>query len=114
MSLDDAASYYMETAGMSEVAARSEAVKNSMFTGAALMYLVGTDMVHELRTDLVGMLGDHFVLRDFHDAFLSFGSIPVRVITEEMKARARRGVALDAHTAVPGGPVPESTPWESS
>jgi hypothetical protein len=101
MSLDEAVRYYIETAGMPEAAARSEAVKNSMFPGAALMYLVGTDLVHELRSELLDTLGDRFVLRDFHDAFLSYGSIPVRIIADEMLARARLDRPLDAHAQPP-------------
>lgn len=97
MTLDDAARFYADVAGMSEAAARSEAVKNSMFPGAALMYLVGTDMIHELRGDLMGVLGDRFSLRGFHDAFLSYGSIPVKLVADEMRMRASLGQPLGAH-----------------
>jgi hypothetical protein len=97
MTLDEAAHYYVDTAGMSEAAGRAEAVKNSMFPGAALMYLVGTDMIHELRADLMRILGDRFVLRDFHDAFLSYGSIPVKIVADEMRSRATLGLPLNAH-----------------
>ena len=100
MTLDDAARFYVETAGMSDAAARSEAVKNSMFPGAALMYLVGTDMIHELRADLMNALGDRFTLRGFHDAFLSYGSIPVKLVADEMRLRASLGLPLGAHDRV--------------
>ena len=56
-----------------------------MFPGAALMYLTGTDAIHELRREMSTLQGDTFVLRDFHDRFLSYGSIPVSLIAEEMK-----------------------------
>ncbi len=101
MSLEEAASFYAETAGMNEGAARAEAVRNSMFPGAALVYLVGTDLIHELRADLSSTLGDDFVLRDFHDAFLSWGSIPVKVVADEMRARAERGLPLHAREIWP-------------
>ena len=42
MSLDETAAFYEREAGMPANAARSEAIKNSMFPGAAMMYLVGT------------------------------------------------------------------------
>jgi hypothetical protein len=100
MTLDEAAAYYVDTAGMTRSAARSEAVKNSMFPGAALMYLVGTDLIHELRAELIGTMGDRFVLRDFHDALLSYGSIPVRVVADEMRRRASRGDPLYAHAGL--------------
>jgi hypothetical protein len=59
-------------------------VKNSMFPGAAMMYLIGTDMIRELREEMRAMLGSAFSLRGFHDAFLSHGSIPVALIAKMM------------------------------
>ncbi len=100
MSLAEAAAFYEREAGMSPAAADGEAVKNSMFPGAALMYLVGTDMIHELRRDLLGALGDAFELRSFHDAFLSYGSVPVALVADEMRRRARAGLPLGAHEQV--------------
>lgn len=100
MSLAEAAAFYEREAGMSSAAAEGEAVKNSMFPGAALMYLVGTDMIHELRRDLLAALGDAFELRSFHDAFLSYGSVPVALVADEMRRRARAGLPLGAHEQV--------------
>jgi uncharacterized protein (DUF885 family) len=100
MTLREAASFYEERAGMSPAAASAEAVKNSMFPGAALIYLIGTDMIHELRADLMKILGEGFTLRDFHDAFLSYGSIPVKLIADEMKRRARLDLPLGAHDPI--------------
>lgn len=97
MTLDEAARCYVETAGMSEAAAKAEAVKNSMFPGAALMYLMGTDTIHQLRRDLMQALGDRFDLGAFHDAFLSYGSIPVRLVAGEMRRRTAAGEPLGAH-----------------
>lgn len=97
MSLAQAAAFYEEEAGMGPTAAEAEAVKNSMFPGAALMYLVGTDMIHELRQDLMRVLGDRFELRAFHDALLSYGSIPVALIAGEMRRRAEARLPLGAH-----------------
>lgn len=85
MTLDDAAAFYREAVGMPEVAARGEAVKNSMFPGAAMMYLKGTDMIGELREEMRAREGSEFSLRGFHDAFLSHGSIPVALIATMMK-----------------------------
>ncbi|MEQ9401430.1 MAG: DUF885 family protein [Longimicrobiales bacterium] len=84
MSLDQAAAFYRERAGMSEAAARSEAVKNSMFPGGAVMYLTGTDTIHRLRRDLSARWGSAFDLRAFHDTFLSYGSVPVTLVADDM------------------------------
>jgi len=84
MSLEQAAAVYAEQAGMAPEAARGEAVKNSMFPGAALMYLIGTDQIHRLRRELAAREGPAFSLRRFHDRFLSHGSLPVAMIARAM------------------------------
>jgi len=91
MSLEDVIRLYQDEARMSPPAARSEAVKNSMFPGAALMYLLGTDAIHDLRGKMGSLLGERFSLRRFHDDFLSYGSVPVSLIAEDMTRRASRG-----------------------
>jgi uncharacterized protein (DUF885 family) len=71
---------------MSEVAATKEAVRNSMFPGTAIMYLLGTSTIHRLRQDF----GSRMTLREFHDRFLSYGSIPVTMIADLMTASETR------------------------
>ncbi len=73
MTLPEAVSLYRTEAGMSEMAATKEAVRNSMFPGTAMMYLLGTSTIHRLRKKV----GSRMTLREFHDRFLSYGSIPV-------------------------------------
>ena len=84
-SLEDAAAFYQARAGMSLTAARNEAVKNSMFPGGALMYLLGNDMIHDLRAEMKEKMGDRFNLKNFHDQFLSYGSLPVALISNEIR-----------------------------
>jgi hypothetical protein len=83
--LEEAGRYYQEQAGMSPSAALGEAVKNSMFPGAAVMYVLGSDRIHALRRELSARLGNRFSLRQFHDQFLSYGSIPVALAAAEME-----------------------------
>ena len=85
MCFDDAVRFYEAEAGMSPAAARYETTRNSMYPGSALMYIVGTDAIHELRRDLAARQGNRFELRDFHDRFLSYGSVPVALIAEAMR-----------------------------
>ena len=85
--LQEAAAYYEKHAGMSTESAFGEAVKNSMFPGGALMYLMGTDLIHKLRKEMKERQGSDFSLRSFHDNFLSYGSIPVPLIYAEMKRK---------------------------
>ncbi|MGQ0568011.1 MAG: DUF885 family protein [Armatimonadota bacterium] len=82
--LEEAAACYRDRVGMSPDAAHAEAVKNSMFPGTALMYLVGTEQIHRLRRDLAARRPG-FDLRRFHDRFLSYGSVPVSLICAAMR-----------------------------
>ena len=86
-SLEEAARFYEERAGMPTASAWNEAVKNSMFPGAAMMYLVGSDRIRQLRQHL-STRTDPFSIGEFHDRFLSFGSVPVELIAREMEKEA--------------------------
>ncbi|HEV2527215.1 MAG TPA: DUF885 family protein [Thermomicrobiales bacterium] len=86
MTLEDAAAFYEREAGMTAAASMGEAVKNSMFPGAAMMYLVGLTGIYDLRAELMDREGDDFSLRRFHDRFLSYGAIPVSLIAASMTA----------------------------
>jgi hypothetical protein len=87
-SLEDAAAYYERRAGMGREAAYNEAVKNSMFPGAAMMYLIGADRIHQCRERAARVHGASFSLKRFHDRFLSYGSVPVALICQEMEREA--------------------------
>lgn len=83
-SLEEAASFYQQHAGMGAEAAYQEAVRNSMFPGTAMMYLLGTDRIIQLRQEMAQRWGKAFRLRRFHDRLLSYGSIAVPLIAQEM------------------------------
>jgi Bacterial protein of unknown function (DUF885) len=86
MRLDEAADFYAREAAMTPAAAKAEAVKNSMFPSAAMMYLIGTDAIWDLRRAVQEREGPRFSLRNFHDRFLNYGAIPVALIGEAMTA----------------------------
>ncbi len=86
LTLAEAAAFYKREAGMTSAAARGETVKNSMFPGAAMMYLIGTDAIHDLRRRLAAIQGEAFSRRAFHNRFLSYGAIPVPLIVDAMLA----------------------------
>jgi uncharacterized protein (DUF885 family) len=86
-SLEQAAAYYQEYGGMNQGFAYREAVKNSMFPGAAMMYLYGSDRIKQLREEMASVLGGSFNLQQFHDQFLSYGSVPVELVCREMKRK---------------------------
>ncbi len=87
-SLDQAIAFYRDDTGMTEQAAHAEAVKNSTFPGAAMIYLIGQDMICDLRRQVAAREGSAFDLRRFHDRFLSYGSIPVAMIADIMRAES--------------------------
>ena len=84
-SLAEAAQFYEQRAAMNPAAAHGEAVKNSMFPGAAMIYLFGADSIHTLRREIASHEGENFDLARFHDQFLSYGSIPVALISADMR-----------------------------
>ncbi|HXT34168.1 MAG TPA: DUF885 family protein [Chloroflexota bacterium] len=86
--LEDAEARYRDQAGMGQGAAMAEAVKNSMFPGTALMYLMGTEHIWRLRRDLEARQAGAFSLRRFHDQFLSYGSVPVARVAAAMRKEA--------------------------
>ena len=92
MTFDEAVAFYIREAGMTADAAHAEVVKNSMFPGAAVMYLLGTDHIHALRRELQARQGSAFNLRAFHDSFLGYGSLPVPVIANLMLNTTQEGV----------------------
>lgn len=86
--LDQAVKFYETNAGMSHSAAYAETIKNSMNPGAAMIYIAGHDRIKQLRKNIANLSGPQFSLQRFHDEFLSYGSIPVALISEEMERKA--------------------------
>ncbi|MCA1584560.1 MAG: DUF885 domain-containing protein [Acidobacteria bacterium] len=84
MTLDEAVAIYRDRAGMPDGAARSEAAKNSMFPGTAVMYWLGVRGLHALRAQQSRRDGRAFSLRRFHDALLGHGAIPVALVDRLM------------------------------
>ncbi len=85
--LEQAADYYQTRGGMNADFAMREAIKNSMFPGAAMMYLFGSDRIKQFRKEMTAAMSDSFDLCQFHDTFLSYGSVPVELICEDMKRK---------------------------
>lgn len=82
--------HYEDQAFMSRTAARGEAIRNSMYPGAAVMYWLGTREIHRLRAEIRRRQGAAFSMRRFHDRFLSYGAIPVALISKLMLAEEAR------------------------
>ena len=59
-----------------------------------LTYYIGSEMVRKLRDDYRRLRGDQFTLKDFHDRFMTYGLIPLKVIRADMLASADDGQLL--------------------
>jgi hypothetical protein len=82
LTFEEAVAVYRDRIGLAPEAAIAETVKNSMFPGTAIMYWLGTDGLHRLRRERQRLEGPAFSLRRFHDRVLSFGSIPVPLLSQ--------------------------------
>ncbi|MEO8680019.1 MAG: DUF885 family protein [Vicinamibacterales bacterium] len=84
MTLEAAARFYESRGMMPAAPARAEAVKNSMFPGAAVMYWLGARAIHDLCRTVAAREGKAFSLKRFHDRLLSYGAIPAPLIARLM------------------------------
>ena len=80
-SIEQAAQFYRDKAGFAAHRAGPETVRNSMFPGSRLMYWSGVEAIKALRR------ASALNARDFHDALLGFGHVPIAAAGAEM-ARA--------------------------
>jgi uncharacterized protein (DUF885 family) len=87
-SLEQARDYMRENAFVSEAEILTESVRYSCdLPGQALAYKIGDFFLRDLREHMRSALGDRFDLRDFHDAVLRPGALPLRLV-ESNVARA--------------------------
>jgi uncharacterized protein (DUF885 family) len=86
MSFADAVRFHMESARLSRAMAHAEVTKCSMFPGTAMMYWLGLRDLWRLRSAEEAARGAAFSSREFHDEVLSFGSMPVALVSRLMRA----------------------------
>ena len=79
-----ALSLLMDGAFQEKNEARGKLVRAQVTSTQLSTYFVGYQEVQGLREEVERIEGTDFSLRRFHDAFLSHGSPPVRVIREAM------------------------------
>lgn len=76
--LEQVRRFYLEAVGMAEGRVWAETTRNSIYPATRLMYWLGTQAIRQLRQAVGG--GP----RAFHDRLLSFGSLPVGWVAEEL------------------------------
>lgn len=76
--------YFVENIGKDEVEVTNEVDRYLVWPGQALAYKIGELKIKELRSIAEKTLGDQFEIRDFHDALLSHGALPLDVLENLM------------------------------
>jgi uncharacterized protein (DUF885 family) len=87
-SLEDARTYMRESGFMPETEVQSESIRYSCdIPGQALAYKLGDTFIMEARERMRSALGDQFDIRDFHDAVLAPGGLPLPVLRHHLDVR---------------------------
>jgi len=84
MSFQDAVRMLVDVAGLEEINAISEVKRYTQSPAQPMSYTVGKRALLKLRDDFRSKNGSVFDLKSFHNRVLSFGSIPIGLIAEEM------------------------------
>lgn len=83
MTVEQASNLFQQDAYMDPANAEREAMRGTS-DPTYLAYTLGKLEIMKLREDYHRKLGDKFNLKAFHDQFLSFGIVPVKMIREQM------------------------------
>ncbi len=84
MGLDEAASMLHEVARLERHSAQGEVLRYARSATQPMSYAVGKQAILDLREAYRRRRGSAFSMREFHDRFLSFASIPIALIREGM------------------------------
>ena len=97
--VDEAVRWMIEQTSFEEPNARAEVHRYTYTPTYQLSYLLGKVLILQLRADEQRRLGSDFVLRDFHDALMRNGSLPI-----SFQRRLLAGAAARGTRGVSGGP----------
>jgi uncharacterized protein (DUF885 family) len=81
---EQAIAYMREKTGMGEKEIKSEIERYIVAPGQACAYKVGMLKIQELRLRAQNQLGDKFDQREFHDAVLKNGALPLEILEEQV------------------------------
>jgi uncharacterized protein (DUF885 family) len=79
-SREQAVKYYVDTLGDQEASAVTEVERYCVWPGQACAYMIGKLTILRLREKAKTALGAKFDIRDFHDAILLCGAVPLTVL----------------------------------
>ena len=89
MSFDDAVNLMLEHTRLERGAAEGEVRRYTQTPTQPLSYLMGMLMLQDLRKEYEKKQKENFRIGEFHDAVLSYGSIPVPMIRSSMLAKLK-------------------------
>ncbi len=84
MTIDDAVKMLVETALLEKENAISEVKRYSQSPTQPMSYLAGKLAILDLRNEYKKVRGEQFNLKEFHDRLLSFGSLPIQLIRDQL------------------------------
>jgi uncharacterized protein (DUF885 family) len=85
-SREEAIDYMLANTGSAESDVVSEIERYFIIPGQATAYKVGMFKILELRELAETELGDRFDIREFHDALLTGGSMPLDILEDRIRA----------------------------
>jgi uncharacterized protein (DUF885 family) len=89
-----------ENSFMPETEIRSETLRYSCdIPGQSLAYKLGEDFLVQCRDEMRAALGERFDMRDFHDAVLAPGALPLPLVAENVAAATREIAGTPAAAA---------------
>jgi uncharacterized protein (DUF885 family) len=91
---EQAIAYMREKTGMGEKEVKSEIERYIVAPGQACAYKVGMLKIQELRARAQKELGDKFDQREFHDAVLKNGALPLEILEEQVNDYIQRKKTL--------------------
>src|SRR5438105_188969 len=87
---EQAIAYMQEKTGMGEKEVKSEIERYIVAPGQACAYKIGMLKIQELRARAQKELGEEFDQREFHDAVLKNGALPLEILEEQVNDYIRQ------------------------
>jgi uncharacterized protein (DUF885 family) len=87
---EEAIAYMRDKTGIGEKEVRSEIERYIVMPGQACAYKVGMLKIQELRARAENELGEKFDQREFHDAVLKNGALPLEILEEQVNKYIRQ------------------------
>jgi len=87
---EQAIAYMREKTGMGEKEVKSEIERYIVAPGQACAYKIGMLKIRELRARAEKELGERFDQREFHDAVLKNGALPLEILEEQVNEYIQR------------------------